>query len=116
MGGNKAQYKIEGHQLEEAINGILERKPRLQQEYKRPEPSSDRLFKIEITHDSACAMVCSDNASNLILRPERTKDEDKPAIHYDLSASANQLMKDALVRDKLAAEKDVLCLRWKQQG
>ncbi|KAH6973905.1 hypothetical protein EDB80DRAFT_347304 [Ilyonectria destructans] len=116
MGGIKAQYKIEGHQLEEAINGILERKPRLQQEYKRPKPSSDRLFKTEITHDSACAMVCSDNVSNLILRPERTKDEDNPAIHYGLIASANQLMKDALVRDKLAAEKDVLCFEMEAAG
>ncbi|KAH7000851.1 hypothetical protein EDB80DRAFT_81671 [Ilyonectria destructans] len=116
MGGIKAQYEIEGHQLDEAINGILERKPRLQQKYKRPEPSSDRLFKTEITYDSACAMVCSDNASNLILRPERTKDEDNPAIHYGLIASANQLMTDALVRDKLAAEKDVLCFEMEAAG
>ncbi|KAH8652926.1 hypothetical protein BGZ61DRAFT_281830, partial [Ilyonectria robusta] len=116
MGGIKAQYEIEGHQLEEAINGVLERKPRLQQKYKRPEPSSDRLFKPEITHDSACVMVCGDNASNLILRPERTKDEDNPAIHYGMIASANQLMKDALVRDKLAAERDVLCFEMEAAG
>ncbi|KAH6977638.1 hypothetical protein EDB80DRAFT_265352 [Ilyonectria destructans] len=116
MLGIQAQYKIEGHQLEEAINGILERKPRLRQDYKRPEPISDKLFRADITHDSACAMVCGDNASNLILRPERTKDEDNPAIHYGLIASANQLMKDALVRDKLAAEKDVLCFEMEAAG
>ncbi|RYP58916.1 hypothetical protein DL769_008749 [Monosporascus sp. CRB-8-3] len=116
MGGIKAQYKIKGHQLEEAINGILEKKPRLRQDYKRPEPSTDKLFKAEITHDLACAMVCGDNTSNLILRPERTKDEDNPAIHYGLVASANQLMKDALARDKLAAENDILCFEMEAAG
>src|SRR5580700_5012471 len=46
----KAQYKIEGHQLEDAINGILEKKPRLWKEYKRPDPSSDRLYQSGVTH------------------------------------------------------------------
>jgi nucleoside phosphorylase len=30
-------------------------------------------------------------------------------VHYGLIASANQLMKDAYIRDKLAEEEDVLC-------
>jgi nucleoside phosphorylase len=50
------------------------------------------------------------------LRPERVKDEDNPVIHYGLIASANQLMKDALVRDKLIAEKDVLCFEMEAAG
>ncbi|OJJ79090.1 uncharacterized protein ASPGLDRAFT_1070745 [Aspergillus glaucus CBS 516.65] len=42
--------------------------------------------------------------------------EDNPAIHYDLIASANQLMKDASIRDRLAAEKDVLCFEMEAAG
>jgi nucleoside phosphorylase len=42
--------------------------------------------------------------------------EDTPAIHYGLIASANQLMKDARVRDTLAAEKDVLCFEMEAAG
>ena len=77
-------------------------------------------IKAGVTHppndEASCAAVCGDDPSNLILRPERTEDEDNPAIHYGLIASANQLMKDALVRDRLAAEKDVLCFEMEAAG
>src|SRR6202041_100799 len=51
-----------------------------------------------------------------IIRPERAEDEDNPAIHYGLIASANQVMTDALIRDTLAAEKDVLCFEMEAAG
>ncbi|KAF7511863.1 hypothetical protein GJ744_003096 [Endocarpon pusillum] len=43
----KAQYEIEGHQLEETINSILEKKSRLRKKYQRPGPSSDKLYQLE---------------------------------------------------------------------
>lgn len=49
-------------------------------------------------------------------RPERGEEDDNPAIHYGLIASANQLMKDAHIRDKLAAEKGVLCFEMEAAG
>lgn len=52
----------------------------------------------------------------MVLRPERSEHEDNPAIHYGLIASANQLMKDALIRDRLAAEKEVLCFEMEAAG
>jgi nucleoside phosphorylase len=120
VNGLKAQYESDGHRLEEAINSILEKKPRLRKKYKRPDPSSDKLYLPRVTHplndDLNCAVVCGDNPLNLTLRPERLEDEDNPAIHYGLIASANQLMKDALVRDKLAAEKDILCFEMETAG
>lgn len=39
------EYESEGHQLEEAINGRLEKKPRLRKKYKRPDPSTDMLYR-----------------------------------------------------------------------
>jgi nucleoside phosphorylase len=120
MNGLKATYKIDGHQLGAAIDNILKKKPRLREEYKRPEPSNDILYQPEIIHQAndtiSCATVCGNNPSKLVLRPERSEDEDNPAIHYGLIASANQLMKDALVRDRLAAEKEVLCFEMEAAG
>ena len=120
VNGLKTQYERKGHQLEEAINSILKENPRLRQKYKRPDPSNDRLYQTGVTHppdnEASCAAACGDNPLNLILRPERTKDEDNPAIHYGLIASANQLMKDALIRDKFAKEIDVLCFEMEAAG
>ena len=120
MNGLKAQYENEGHQLEEAIKSILEKKSRLRKKYQRPSLSSDRLYQTGVTHplndEASCAAVCSSNPLSLILRHERAKDENNPAIHYGLIASANQLMKDALIRDKLAKEMDVLCFEMEAAG
>lgn len=70
-----------------------------------------------MSHDlRGCTAFCAKDPSNLVVRRERTTNEDNPAIHYGVIASANQLMKDALIRDKLAAEKMFCALRWKLQG
>jgi nucleoside phosphorylase len=101
-------------------NSILEKKPRLQKKYKRPDPRNDRLYHSRVTHppntDTGCIVICGDDLSKLMSRPERTQDEDNPAIHYGLIASANQLMKDTLIRDRLAVEKDVLCFEIEAAG
>ena len=120
MSGLEAQYESDGHKFEEAIESIFEKKPRLRKKYKRPDLSSDRLYHSGVVHpannEASCAVVCGDDISNMVSRPARTKDEDNPAIHYGLIASANQLMKDASVRDTLAAEKDVLCFEMEAAG
>ncbi|KAM5528408.1 hypothetical protein FOXYSP1_18889 [Fusarium oxysporum f. sp. phaseoli] len=112
LSGLEAEYELEGHQLSAYIDRALEQWPRLRQKYSRPPPDSDRLYRPDVVHpDSSdeCGKVCSDDPAYLVDRKERGEQEDDPAIHYGLVASANQLMKDALARDKLAASMDVLC-------
>jgi nucleoside phosphorylase len=120
INGLMAEYEVDGHRLEEAINSVLETKSRLRQNYKRPDPSSDRLYQSEVIHppndEANCAAVCGDDPSKLTARSRRAEDEDNPAIHYGLIASANQLMKNALVRDTLTAEKGVLCFEMEAAG
>ncbi|KAJ6118823.1 hypothetical protein N7471_013443 [Penicillium samsonianum] len=116
MAGIRTQYERNGHQLEKAINGILGKNIRLRRNYKRPEPITDRLFLAEVIHRQAGCAVCAVDPSTLVTRNERAEDEDNPAIHYGLIASGNQLMKDALIRDRLAAEKDVLCFEMEAAG
>ncbi|GLI73288.1 hypothetical protein PoHVEF18_001503 [Penicillium ochrochloron] len=119
VNGLKTHYKSKGHNLEKAINGVLQRNPRLQ-EYERPQSSTDRLYQTEVAHppnnEASCAMCCGNDPSKLISRRERTKYDDTPTIHYGLIASANQVMKDASIRDKLIAEKDVLCFEMEAAG
>ena len=51
-----------------------------------------------------------------VQRNERTADEDDPVVHYGLIASADRLMKDAQVRDKLACDEEVLCFEMEAAG
>jgi nucleoside phosphorylase len=120
VSGLKTQYELDGHKLSEDIDRMLADKPRLQKKYRRPDVDSDRLYQSAVTHpqgdEGACAKVCSSDASQLVPRPRRTEEEDNPAIHHGLVASADKLMKDASIRDKLAAEYGILCFEMEAAG
>lgn len=115
----KATYEMKGHRLVEDANKNLE-KIRRRSKYKQPDPASDRLYKSHILHPSnspdECDIACGNNTACLITRPERDEEDLDPAIHYGLIASGNQLMKDARIRDKLAAERNVLCFEMEAAG
>ncbi|VTT73843.1 unnamed protein product [Fusarium fujikuroi] len=119
LGRLEADYKMKGHQLSDHIEWALKEWPRLRKEYSRPSSDSDRLYRSDVVHPDSpdeCGDVCSGDPACLVYRKERCELEDNPAIHYGLIASANQLMKDALARDKLAAEKDILCFEMEAAG
>jgi nucleoside phosphorylase len=120
VNGLMTQYKRKGHQIVTSINTILMQNPRLKREFKRPESSTDQLYQPGVLHspndESSCAAACGNDPSTLVVRPERAEDQDSPSIHYGLIASANSLMKDALIRDALAKKNDVLCFEMEAAG
>jgi len=114
-----ARHERKGHHIAESVNEMVERNSRLRKKYQRPELGTDRLFKSSFIHpdpDQACDKVCTVETSQLIQRNERPADEDNPAIHYGLIASADRLMKDASVRDALARDEGVLCFEMEAAG
>ncbi|KAF3073507.1 Ankyrin-3 [Trichoderma lentiforme] len=120
VNGLMAEHELEGNQLAEAVDNVLNGKKKLRKKFGRPETASDRLYKSHHVHSSddekSCVIICGDDPLNLITRPERTDEDDDPAIHYGLIASANQLVKDAIIRDKLVANKGVLCFEMEASG
>ncbi|KAN0085099.1 purine and uridine phosphorylase [Elaphomyces granulatus] len=118
VSGLKAQYTRKGHQLEEAISNVLEKNKRMRREYQRPSADTDRLYQSQVVHplDSERSCMETFDLYKLVLRPKLTEEDDNPAVHYRLIASANQVMNDAFIRNKLAAEKDVLCFETEAAG
>ncbi|KAH7311604.1 hypothetical protein B0I35DRAFT_452792 [Stachybotrys elegans] len=119
VNGLKTQYARKGHQIDASIKASLEENPRLKKVFAKPDSTTDRLYhshKVHHSKESKCAAACGDGPEALRIREERAEDDDNPAIHYGLIASANRLMKDALVRDKLAGEKDILCFEMEAAG
>ncbi|KAI8242562.1 Serine/threonine-protein phosphatase 6 regulatory ankyrin repeat subunit B [Colletotrichum sp. SAR 10_96] len=117
----ESKYELEGHHLQEDLEQVLSRYKRLRKKYSRPLAGSDRLYISGFVHPSAssdvgCAEACGDDESVLVVRDERDDDEDDPKIHYGLIASGNSLMKNADLRDKLAAERSVLCFEMEAAG
>jgi nucleoside phosphorylase len=110
LAGLLTHYERKGHNIEQAVEDVITKNRRLRSKYKKPDPVSDRLFQSDHTSKDG------DDPSFLVQRKERDKDMDNPMIHYGLIASANQLMKDALIRDRLAREKDILCFEMEAAG
>ncbi|KFA72818.1 hypothetical protein S40288_09511, partial [Stachybotrys chartarum IBT 40288] len=117
--GLRARYECDGHYIAEGIKAILAKKPKLRKKFSQPEPSLDRLYNSITPHppdcEDSCTEVCGRDGSH-VPRPARTEEDDSPMIHYGLIASANQLMKDALLRDKLSKDKGVMCFEMEAAG
>ncbi|KAH0171240.1 purine and uridine phosphorylase, partial [Aureobasidium melanogenum] len=120
VGRVQADFERKGHNIREVVQTIVEKNKRLRK-YRRPDPSTDVLYRSHIVHpygSDICATVCGTGPERYVSRPNRDEDEgdDDPAIHYGLIASANQLMKDANIRDRLATDKGVLCFEMEAAG
>ena len=120
VSGLRTQYKRKGCQIRQAVEDVLKRNPRLQDEFGQPDQSEDRLYQSDFVHPQdnkqKCAAFCGDAPSHLVIRRERTPKDDDPTVHYGLVASADQLMKDAKVRDRLVQEQNVLCFEMEAAG
>ncbi|KAH8171120.1 ankyrin repeats (3 copies) domain-containing protein [Sarocladium implicatum] len=116
----KARYERRGNGLVDSVNEVLASNRRLKKKYSRPPQTCDRLFQSQFTHaapDEPCDLQCATNGEQLIVRPDRDEDEDDiTTVHYGLIASGNALIKDAIMRDRLAEEKGVLCFEMEAAG
>ncbi|KAM0481572.1 hypothetical protein ACHAPX_003683 [Trichoderma viride] len=104
--GLSTKYKRRGNNIDTTIKNILETNQKLRKEYGRPDPGSDKLYLSDPVQ----------TLDELIERPERSEEEDNPAIHYGLIASADGFMENAQIRDILAEELDVLCFEMEAAG
>ncbi|KAH7191748.1 nucleoside phosphorylase, partial [Fusarium flagelliforme] len=118
--GLKSQYEGNGHTIKEAIEKALAKKPRLEKKYKSPGRENDRLYRShsirQTDQDEGYPGSCGDGDTFLIPRSRRTDVDDDPMIHYGVIASADKLMKDATIRDRLARDHGVLCFEMEAAG
>ncbi|EXA29845.1 hypothetical protein FOVG_18711 [Fusarium oxysporum f. sp. pisi HDV247] len=76
--------------------------------------AADRLFQASYRHDPSMANCQTCDQSQLEQREARRSCE--PKIHYGGIASSNQVMKDAVTRDRLAQELDIICFEMEAAG
>lgn len=117
----KVEYKRRPGSLEAAIDRILgNEEQELQEEFCRPDASTDILYRNNFVHPadnkSLCSEVCGTDTRNVVSRMKRTKRPRSPVVHYGLIASGSQLVKDALYRDELSEKLDVLCFEMEAAG
>jgi nucleoside phosphorylase len=112
-------HKRKGHRISQTMVAAISKNSRLQKKYTKPAASSDVLYRASFLHKDStqhCADTCNLQEDQKVQRVDRANDEDNPAIHYGLIASADRLMKDAEIRDGLAASEKVLCFEMEAAG
>lgn len=88
--------------------------PLLRPSFTYPISMQDVLFEPSCHHDERNSSCESCDASRQVVRPPRQSTV--PQIFYGPIASANQVMKDADIRDKLAEELGILCFEMEAAG
>ncbi|KAJ4025760.1 hypothetical protein NW752_003236 [Fusarium irregulare] len=117
IAGLRARHEIDGHNIQEAVEQALAKNTRLRKKYRLPGHENDRLYQSHIIHqDGSCPEQCGDDETVLVARPPRDEDDDDPTIHHGVIASADKLMKDATIRDRLTRDHDVLCFEMEAAG
>ncbi|KAL4929897.1 uncharacterized protein BDV17DRAFT_290253 [Aspergillus undulatus] len=104
------QHKRKGNKVSELLMEAERNNPGMSESFRYPGSVKDRLFKSEIVHKEdrkSCKACCGPNNINLVRRPDRHTSA--PRIHYGTIGSADQVMKDAVLRDQWAQKEKIIC-------
>lgn len=119
----KSQYNRDGHNLKQTIASRLAKvRPRARRALARPPSESDNLIKSDVLHkedsEGTCYACTGKEAGCYVERRSRSpeEDDDDPTIHYGIIASSNRLIRNAILRDTLANNHDILCFEMEAAG
>lgn len=112
----QGQHARKGHRICELLSKMLANNPRMEKKFKHPGSAKDQLFKSETPHveGKKCESCRGPDDTNLVKRKRRSSDE--PQIHYGTIGSADQVMKDALLRDKWSQREKIKCFEMEAAG
>lgn len=119
----KSKFTINGNRIAESVDALVTKYPRLQSEFGRPHPTSDRLYNSDFIHlddenglHRSCDAVCGFGSARIVDRTGWPKRYDKSVVFHGVIASADILMKNAKERDTLSHETGVLCFEMEASG
>ncbi|KAF4770862.1 hypothetical protein HAV15_013230 [Penicillium sp. str.  len=112
----QGQHARKGHKICDLLSKMLANNPRMEKKFKHLGSAKDQLFKSETTHveGKKCESCRGPDDTNLVKRKRRSSDE--PQIHYGTIGSADQVMKDALLRDKWSQREKIKCFEMEAAG
>lgn len=114
-----ADHERKGSYIAESVRSIITKNPRLRGKYQHSSAEYNRLYESSYTHrggDHRCEIGYNSISPPLLQRLRRKLDPNEPIVHYGLIASADTLMKDAIARDQLIKDHDILCFEMEAAG
>jgi nucleoside phosphorylase len=105
------------HKIPGLLAKMISENPAMSGKFQYQGASKDRLFKSDVVHlegKKSCKGCCGPDSVNLVKRKDRS--DIAPKIHYGTIGSADQVMKDAILRDKWALKEKILCFKMEAAG
>ncbi|KAM3065432.1 hypothetical protein ACMFMF_011154 [Clarireedia jacksonii] len=99
------------------LSSMVSANPRLARKFEYQGVKRDRLFKENAAHQAdkkSCKGCCGVADANLVRRRQRA--DTSPVLHYGTIGSADQVMKDPVLRNKWAKEKNIICFEMEAAG
>ncbi|KAH8696488.1 Pfs, NACHT and ankyrin domain protein [Talaromyces proteolyticus] len=113
----KADHARGRSKIPELLSQMVSENPAMEVKFQHQGFEKDRLLKPNIVHvegKRSCKACCGPDNVNLIRRKERSGTA--PKIHYGTIGSADQVMKDAILRDQWASKENILCFEMEAAG
>jgi nucleoside phosphorylase len=110
----QARHERESNQLEGLVATMMEMFPTMEAKFGRPKVP-DCLFASSVPHVGS-RPDCRACIREGVVERARRQDESQPRVHYGVIASGNQVIKDAVTRDRLATKHSIICFEMEAAG
>jgi hypothetical protein len=109
----KARHMLRNNEMSEYLAAMLAKYSKLADKFGHQGQEHDELFDADYQHDKGdtCKNCDRSRLCNRTLRKD-----DRPLIHYGNIASGDQVVKDGLMRDRVAKEEGILCFEMEAAG
>ncbi len=110
-------HERKGHNLSGQLSRMVSNNPRMAIKFEYPGLEKDQLFKSKFVHlndKKKCKDCCGSLDVNLVRRKKR--DSTDIVLHYGTIGSADQVIKDATLRDKWAQKEKIKCFEMEAAG
>ena len=101
---------MEGYKFPSYYNEMLQKFHRVAENFGRP--SWDKLYKAQCVHVGGDCSQCPEN----MLETRAARKIDGPVVHYGVIGSADTVVRDPVLRDRLYNEKGVICCEMEAAG
>lgn len=110
----KSKHRLQDPGLLGHLNCMIQQHKKLRGTFEYQGEENDHLYLAEYVHAGGQGDCDKCGSAKVKIRPIRPSHS--PVIHYGLIASADIVMKDAIVRDKLQQQHGILCFEMEAAG
>ena len=108
-----ADHRMKGSRVPEYLRAMVRQYSAMEEDYSYPGAQHDQLFRADYPHAGGVSCRHCDTQRTVERDARRNTN---PKIHYGTIGSANQVVKNATVRDKLKRDLKIFCVEMEAAG